>query len=261
MVTFSTRKENTLDLILTSHPSFTERCKPLPPITEKSDHDIVLFDLATQPVRARPKRRTLYLWKKANTIGIKQSLAQYSETFLNQTFSSVDEMWENFKAAIEKVIQEFVPTRRTLARQTHPWIDNHLRKLTNRKQCAYKRARKTNNPSDWNRYNRLCTQTQREIRQSHRKYMTEVISDSYKDQPKKFWSYIKTRKQESFGIAPLKNKDGFIHSDAKTKAEILNDQFQSVFTQEDTANVPDKGLAHTLPWKISPSTPTELRNN
>ena len=150
-------------------------------------------------------------------------------------------MWENFKAAIEKVIQEFVPTRRTLARQTHPWIDNHLRKLTNRKQRAYKRARKTNNPSDWNRYNRLFTQTQREIRQSHRKYMTEVISDSYKDQPKKFWSYIKTRKQESFGIAPLKNMDGFIHSDAKTKAEILNDQFQSVFTQEDTANVPDKG--------------------
>jgi hypothetical protein len=42
--------------------------------------------------------------------------------------------------------------------------------------------------------------------------------------PKRFWAAIKSKKQESTGGAPLKNKEGFIHSDT-SKAEILNEQF------------------------------------
>jgi hypothetical protein len=30
-------------------------------------------------------------------------------------------------------------------------------------------------------------------------------------------------------VVPLKNKEGFIHSDTTSKAEILNEQFQSVY--------------------------------
>ena len=44
MVQFPTRGENTLDLIFTPYPSCQERCKSLPLISERSDHDIVLFD-------------------------------------------------------------------------------------------------------------------------------------------------------------------------------------------------------------------------
>ncbi|XP_053380036.1 uncharacterized protein LOC128548696 [Mercenaria mercenaria] len=160
MVSFPTRKDNTLGLVLTSHPGFSERCKPLPPITEKSDHDIVLFDLAMQPIRARPKRRTIYLWKKANTDGIKKALADYGQSFLSRTFSTTADMWADFKSTIENVTQEFVPTRRTLAKHTHPWIDSHLRKLTRRRYRAFKKARRTNSPVDWSRYTKLRAQTE-----------------------------------------------------------------------------------------------------
>ena len=54
----------TLDVIFTSHPSYEKRCKPLPPISAKGDHDIVLSDTAHQLVRARPKRRTIYSGRK-----------------------------------------------------------------------------------------------------------------------------------------------------------------------------------------------------
>ena len=43
MVDFPTRKDKTLDLLFTSHPSHVEKCKPLPSIGN-SDHDIVLLD-------------------------------------------------------------------------------------------------------------------------------------------------------------------------------------------------------------------------
>ena len=52
---------------------------------------------------------------------------------------------------------------------------------------------------------------------------------------------MKAKKQESTGVAPLKNEDGFIHSNSQSKAEILNAQFQSVYTKEDLSSMPDKG--------------------
>ena len=94
MVHFLTRGDNTLDLIFTSHQSYQERCKPLPPVFAKSGHDIILFDTAHQPVRARLKRRTIYLWKKADSEGIKKALTTYSESFFSTTLRSVNSMWQ-----------------------------------------------------------------------------------------------------------------------------------------------------------------------
>ena len=61
MVDFPTRQGNTLDLIFTSHPDFKIRCKPLPPIGLKCDHDIVLFDTSHKTFRPRPLRRKIFL--------------------------------------------------------------------------------------------------------------------------------------------------------------------------------------------------------
>ena len=52
---------------------------------------------------------------------------------------------------------------------------------------------------------------------------------------------MKATRQESSGIPPLKSKEGFIKSDNQAKAEILNTQFKSAFTKEDTTNIPSKG--------------------
>ena len=75
MVDFPTRGDNTLGLIFTSHPSFQERCKPLPPISDKSDHDIVLFDTSHQPVRARPFDGQSYCERRLILIGSRRHLS------------------------------------------------------------------------------------------------------------------------------------------------------------------------------------------
>ena len=43
------------------------------------------------------------------------------------------------------------------------------------------------------------------------------------------------------GVAPLKNKDGYLYSTNIQKAEILNEQFRTAFTAEDLAHIPSKG--------------------
>jgi hypothetical protein len=43
------------------------------------------------------------------------------------------------------------------------------------------------------------------------------------------------------GVTPLRKDDGFLYSDTETKAEILNDQFHSIYTREDMTSMPENG--------------------
>jgi hypothetical protein len=54
---------------------------------------------------------------------------------------------------------------------------------------------------------------------------------------KTFFNFIKSTKCEKTNVAPLK-REGFLHHDTTTKANILNQQFASVFTEEDMDNLP-----------------------
>jgi hypothetical protein len=56
------------------------------------------------------------------------------------------------------------------------------------------------------------------------------MDDNHK--PKRLWSFIKSKLTDSCDVAPLK-RDGIAYSDARMKANILSNQFTSVFTSED----------------------------
>ena len=59
--------------------------------------------------------------------------------------------------------------------------------------------------------------------------------------PKKFWSFIKGKKQESSGGALLRHEGGTLHGISQTKADIFKTKFKSVFTKEVLSVMPDKG--------------------
>ena len=59
---------------------------------------------------------------------------------------------------------------------------------------------------------------------------------------KRFWGFIKGMRTDTTGVAPLKDTTGLTHSDSSRKANILNDQFSSVFNKdEQTDTIPDNG--------------------
>ena len=68
--------------------------------------------------------------------------------------------------------------------------------------------------------------------------MKNKLSESLEQKNSKpLWRYIKSEHQDGNGVSPLK-ENGQLHSDSRRKAEILNNQFCSVFTSEDTTNIP-----------------------
>ena len=63
-------------------------------------------------------------------------------------------------------------------------------------------------------------------------YISDYLGETIKGNPKRFWSCIKQLNKEEVGIADFEI-DGSIISNNKSKADMFNNQFSSVFTQED----------------------------
>ena len=171
-----------MDLVLTSHPGFKVKCKPLPPIAPKRDHDIVLFDTSHQPYRTRPTRRKIFLWKKTDMDGLRSSISSSSQMFLSTDYADVDSMWAAFKTTVTSTMDQHVPTKMTSTRRTHPGVNTNLRKLMRKKQRAHRLENRTRQARDWNRYKRLQAEAQRSTRKAHE----DIVSQDLKENSKHF---------------------------------------------------------------------------
>ena len=72
----------------------------------------------------------------------------------------------------------------------------------------------------------------RSMHKAEWEYINNTITQGVQtNNSKPFWKYIESIKQDNIGVTPLK-KNGSLVCDSKEKAEILLDQFQSVFTRD-----------------------------
>ena len=93
-------------------------------------------------------------------------------------------------------------------------------------------------PDLWAKYKLQKRGTQRNLRRARWSFINDKLLTSLETKNSKpFWCYIKSQRQDRCGVSPLLH-DGQLHSDSRRKAEILNQQFCSVFTDEDTTNMP-----------------------
>ena len=111
---------------------------------------------------------------------------------------------------------------------------------------------------------KLKSEIQKEQRKAYWSYIQNVIFDipipeqgtpCQNKTPKNLFSYIKTQKTESNIIPPLR-ADGILKSDALSKANILNKQFQTAFTPDNNDHIRNKGPSPYQPMHdINVTTP------
>ena len=87
MVKFPTRERNTLDVFITNRPSLIQKCKPVPGV---SDLDIVFVESNISATRSKPPQRKIFLWKRANYVGMKESVSLASASFMAKNKTSTD---------------------------------------------------------------------------------------------------------------------------------------------------------------------------
>ena len=105
----------------------------------------------------------------------------------------------------------------------------------------YKKAQTTNAVSDWNNFKSFRKTVQKKIRAAYWSYTNRMLNDPEDRQNKKFWRYIKAKRQDNTsGVSPLTHNNKAV-TDSLGKANILNSQFKSVFTTENLDNLPCMG--------------------
>ena len=146
--------------------------------------------------------------------------------------ATTEELWTTFKDSLLAAVKKFIPNKTARPKTCQPWVTPSIRKLINRRDRTYRKMKKTGSEDLRTEVKNLRRTVQRQLRQSYWNYLNTVFTgEDTPDQAgknKRFWSYIKHQKSSNTGVAPLK-KDGHLTSDPKAQAELLNEQFQSVF--------------------------------
>ena len=234
LVNQPTRGENTLDLLLTNKPSTIYRTEVCPGI---SDHDIVYAEATTTPLKEHQTPRNVYLFKKADYDSMKRESNYLLNDFINKHQKSMDinQMWEEFKNHIHKLLEKYIPQRTIKHQHGYPWITTELRRMIRKRDRLYNKIKKMGNTKMRNDYKHLKHLVQKETRKSYWDYISNIIAPDDKPNPEKFFSFLKATRKETTGVPPLKHQ-GKTSKDTIDKANALNNQFQSVFT-EDSENI------------------------
>ena len=127
-------------------------------------------------------------------------MAEVSRSF----HDNIEVVWTAVKTAIYSALDKHVPTKLTSTRYTHPWVNTNLRRLVRRKQRAHIKAAQRLRP--------VKKATDRGI-EVNKKSQHILYARCYQC----FW-YCTPGKQR-------------LQSNTTAKAEILNEQFHSVYTQ------------------------------
>ena len=109
------------------------------------------------------------------------------------------------------------------------WFNRGLKRMCKVKRRRFKRAKKSR---DWERYVAHKKATALALKAARWDHLNGILQTSLEEKnTKPFHRYIKAQKNDNFGISSLKF-NGLMYSDSSSKSEILNKQFQSVFTKK-----------------------------
>ncbi len=142
--------------------------------------------------------------------------------------------------AFETGIQKHIPSKVSKTKDNLPAID----KLIKRRDRAYKKIKKAQHNFEYStknyqnlgqKFKELKKEMQTKMRRAFWSYIETIITPMDSDIPysgmKCFWSFIKRIRKDYTGVGTLKkNRQSF--TDPKQKANVLNGQFESVFTRE-----------------------------
>ncbi|XP_071476159.1 uncharacterized protein [Diadema antillarum] len=147
-------------------------------------------------------------------------------------FNLPDIKWDT-----DQVIKHQYPKDST--RHSQLWFNTTTKRICHRKTRSYAKAKRTQKERDWKRYRKLKKEAQTSCRKAYNKYLNDIIS-SEPGASKRLGAIIKAKRCDQTGVASLEEGQQ-LFTDPKTKADLLNRQFASVFTRDSASTLPDLG--------------------
>ena len=236
------QKSNILDLILTNEEGMIEDLEHWSPLG-KSDHCILKFKFNCYIDRPESTTKR-YNYNKGDFEKIIQDLELDWELELSK-FKTIDEKWNFFKNKVKESVDENIPKKRV--GKNHKFkpglMNERLLAKIRKKHRAWQRYMETKEGEKYQEYCKIRNKVKSLVRKAKIDY-EKIISENAKSNPKKFWEYTKSKTKVREGIPNLdipesedKENPDTTRNDSQ-KADVLLNFFNSVFTRENTENVP-----------------------
>ena len=127
-------------------------------------------------LRKKPQRKTLQ-YQKADFDGLRSHLFSFVTTYLESdpVNRSVDENWNIIADGIKEAIDNYIPHKMSKAKCHLLWVSPAIKRLMNKRERAYKRAKRTGKPEHRIAYKQLHNVTLKRICDTHEKYVNEIM--------------------------------------------------------------------------------------
>jgi len=235
---------NIQDIILTNEEGMISDIIQTAPLG-KSHHVCIHFSLncyTDVPERKTPR----YLYHKGDYDKMREEAQNLSWYCTDR--EDVDSNWRLFSNNVKHLIEKYVPkVRPTTDKKTKRpvYMTKEVLAKIRAKTVAFKKWRYSR---DYKIYARARNQVKWACRKAERDYEKKLARE-VKTNPKAFFKYAKSKLMTRTGIHDLVTEDGITHATEKQKADVLNNFFSSVFTQEDPGPLPvfeDRGYESPL---------------
>jgi hypothetical protein len=240
--------DNILDLVFTSDP---DRISDVTISSEyfNTDHKLLEFTLGIRVERLKSKPRFVYNFKAANFDEVRSNLstADFSDVY---DASDVNVAWSAFCDTFVTVLDNLIPKVKVKDATAPAWIDGDVRHLKNKKETAWRRAKKSNLPHHWATFRKLRNKYKNLLAAKYNSYISS-LGAMVGDNPKRFWSFFRCKTQ-SKSLPKVIHSGNVTASSPKDKAEMFNKYFFSVFSQPKVAQqLPDIPMSqHQLLGRI-----------
>ena len=210
----------------------------------KSDHITLTCNINTQLQPAEAKR-SVYKYDKADFSKMRDMFKiDWNEKLRDK---STEESMQIFEEIYHQAVDECVPKTEVGAdgRSKPIWMTRHAFRKVKRKYSSWIRYLNTKQGEDYLDYISKRNQSAHAIKQARKEFEKAIAKDCRKN-PKGVWNYMKSTQKIKTKIPNLKKSDGSYTTSDEEIAEVLNQQYFSVFTKENLSNIPNIPLKELI---------------
>ena len=234
-----TRGNNVLDLVFTTEDNIVTDLS-VDECLGGSDHNIIRFSVSLPLTRRRIPVTQKLDFRRANFNGLRQYISRLEP----MQCEAANTLWSMFKEKFMEGQSEFIPLRQASNASVQPkWFTREIGIAIRARKQAYQKWTRSKLQRDKNAYIHLCRRVKGLVRKAKREEELRV-ANLCKENPKEFFGYVNSHKPIKHQIGPLEDSQGVVHVADMDMANILNDYFVSVYTRENSNDVPVLGITH-----------------
>ena len=239
-----TRGNNILDLVFTSDGDLVQNARTREHLAS-SDHLIVEFEVSIGASR-NPGKDERYDYRRTNWHEFRRTFGE-----CDLVDGHVTANWSHLKNNIFNCIKRHVPIAKGKSDNRQPkWLNNEIKKAISDRNKSHKIYKVQPSNDKLKIYQKLRRSVKKLVRTSKREEEIRIARTA-KVNPKEFYAYINNKKSARRDIGPLNKEDGDLAFTDSEMSDVLNKYFCTVFTLENTTDLPTAPLTYSGENKLT----------